>query len=62
MAGIYLAAYDSDFGLYAAFTMYDLLNEITEIRTCCGFREKVIQGSTMPHRRSRFNLAWLIYS
>ena len=22
LAGIYLAAYDSDFGLYAAFTMY----------------------------------------
>ena len=34
--------------------LYDILDEITEIRTCCGFREKVIQESTKPHRRSRF--------
>ena len=42
--------------------VYDFLNEITEIRTGCGFREKVIQESTKPHRQSRFKLAWLIYS
>ena len=41
---------------------YDILNEITEIRTCCGFREKVIQESTKPHRQSRFKLAWLMHS
>ena len=27
MAGIYLAAYDSDFGLYAAFTIYIITQE-----------------------------------
>ncbi len=42
--------------------MHDILDEITEIRTRCGFREKVKQESTMPHRRSRFKLAWLMYS
>ena len=41
---------------------YDILDEITEIRTCYGFREKVIQESTKPHRQSRFKLAWLMHS
>ena len=28
--------------------MYDFLDEITEIRTGCGFRENMIQESTKP--------------
>ncbi len=27
---------------------YDILNEITEIRTCCGFRENMIQVANRP--------------
>ena len=42
--------------------MYDILNEITEIRTSCGFRENMIQESAKPYRRSRFKLAWLMHS
>ena len=30
------------------YKKYDILNEITEIRTCCGFREKVIQVANRP--------------
>ena len=41
---------------------YVFLNDITEIRTSCGFRENMIQESTKPYRRSRFKVAWLIHS
>ena len=42
--------------------MYDILNEITETRIYCGFRENMNQESTKPYRRSRFKMAWLIDS
>ena len=41
---------------------HDILNEITETRIYCGFRENMNQESTKPYRRSRFKMAWLIDS
>ena len=34
---------------------YDILNEITEIRTCCGFRENMIQEANRPCDEVAFN-------
>ena len=40
----------------------EYLDKITEIRTCCGFRENMIQESTKPCDVSRLQMAWLIHS
>jgi hypothetical protein len=48
--------------IYNYSIKYVFLNEITETRIYCGFRENMIQESTKPYRRSRFKLAWLIHS
>ena len=42
--------------------MYEFLDDITETRTCCGFRENMIQESTKPYDDSRLQMAWLIHS
>ena len=42
--------------------MYDFLDEITEIRTCCGFRENMIQVANKPFDVSRLELACLLIS
>jgi hypothetical protein len=35
--------------------MYDFSNEITEIRTNCGFRENMIQEANSPFGEADFN-------
>ena len=47
---------------YTADAMYEFLDDITETRTCCGFRENMIQESTKPYDDSRLQMAWLIHS
>ena len=34
-------------------SMYDILNETSETRTCCGFRENMIQMANKPFDVSR---------
>ena len=41
---------------------HEFLDEITETRTGCGFRENMIQESTKPYDDSRLQMAWLIHS
>ena len=40
----------------------DFLDEITEIRTCCGFRENMIHVANKPFDVSRLELACLLIS
>ena len=41
---------------------YEFLDDITEIRTCCGFRENLIQVANKPFDVSRLELACLLIS
>ena len=44
------------------FRKNEFLDDISEIRTGCGFRENMIQESTKPCDVSRLQMAWLIHS
>ena len=38
-----------------SLVMYDFLNDISETRTSCGFRENMIQEANRPATKSHWN-------